>query len=135
LYRKIKTRFFYLIAALYIVVALLSIFPWLEPVNVKVTAYTGVLALFIATYDFSIAALKIEQRKGGRYRRRVSFAFMLLMKGLLVLSPFALLRWIYFEDNKLFINNISNYVTFAAFGVVFLTRGMKLRNKSTRNLR
>ena len=54
---------------------------------------------------------------------------MLAMKILFVISPFALLYWVNFENDEAVITRISNYVTFAALGVVFFTRGMELKSR------
>jgi Sec-independent protein secretion pathway component TatC len=54
---------------------------------------------------------------------------MLVMKAFMIISPFALLYWINYEDDEAVITRISNYVTFAAIGVVFFTRGMELKIK------
>lgn len=60
-------------------------------------------------------------------KQRVHYVFMLAMKVLMIISPFVLLFWINYEDDEEVIAKISNYVTFAAIGIVFFTRGMELK--------
>lgn len=127
--RKIKTNLFYLAAGIYIGIAIVSFIPWIE-IGVKITAYTSIIALLITIYDSSKVALALAAAEGNPRKEKVRYVFMLAMKILLVISPFALLYWINYEDDEAVIARISNYVTFAALGVVFFTRGMELKSQS-----
>lgn len=126
--RKIKTNLFYLAAGIYIGIAIVSFIPWIE-IGVKITAYTSIIALLITIYDSSKVTLALAAAEGNPRKERVRYVFMLAMKILLVISPFALLYWINYEDDEAVIARISNYVTFAALGVVFFTRGMELKSQ------
>lgn len=126
--RKIKTNLFYLAAGIYIGIAIVSFIPWIE-IGVKITAYTSIIALLITIYDSSKVTLVLAAAEGNPRKERVRYVFMLAMKILLVISPFALLYWINYEDDEAVIARISNYVTFAALGVVFFTRGMELKSR------
>lgn len=126
--RKIKINLFYLAAGIYIGIAIVSFIPWIEN-GVKITAYTSIIALFITIYDSSKVALTIAAEEGNPRKEKVRYVFMLAMKILLVISPFALLYWVNFENDEAVITRISNYVTFAALGVVFFTRGMELKSR------
>lgn len=127
--RKIKTNLFYLAAGIYIGIAIVSFIPWID-IGVKITAYTSIIALLITIYDSSKVALALAAAEGNPRKEKVRYVFMLAMKILLVISPFALLYWINYEDDEAVIARISNYVTFAALGVVFFTRGMELKSQS-----
>lgn len=127
--RKIKINLFYLAAGIYIGIAIVSFIPWIE-IGVKITAYTSIIALLITIYDSSKVALTIAAAEGNPRKEKVRYVFMLAMKILLFVSPFALLYWINDEDDEAVIARISNYVTFAALGVVFFSRGMELKSQS-----
>lgn len=127
-YSKIKINFFYLIAGIYIGIAVVSFIPWVQ-VGVKITAYTSVIALFITMYDSSKVGFNIAAAEGNPKKIKGHYIFMVFMKILLLISPFVLLYWIYNENDEAVISKISNYVTFAALGAVFMTRGMELKSQ------
>lgn len=126
--RKIKINFFYLAAGIYLGIAIVAFIPWIQ-IGVKITAYSSIIALLITIYDSSKVSLKIAATEGNLRKQRVQYVFMLVMKTLMIISPFALLFWINYEDDEAVIGRISNYVTFAAIGVVFFTRGMELKSQ------
>lgn len=130
MYRKIKFNLFYLAAGIYIGIAVVSFIPWVQ-VGVKITAYTSVIALFITMYDSSKVGFNIAAAEGNPKKIKAHYIFMIFMKIALLIAPFAMLYWIYNETDEAVISKISNYVTFAALGVVFFTRGMELKNTLT----
>lgn len=118
-------------AVVYIIIAFLSFIPCIN-INYKITGYTGIIALLITAYDFSKSARNIALRKSGRWERRSTYAFLWLMRFVLILSSIAFIYWFYKVNDKIVIETISNFVTFAAIGAVFLTKGMESRNVSSR---
>lgn len=132
MHRKIKSNFFYLAAGIYLGIAIVAFIPWIQ-IDAKITAYTSIIALFITIYDSSKVGLKIAVTEGDSRKQRIQYVFMLVMKAFMIISPFALLYWINYEDDEAVITRISNYVTFAAIGVVFFTRGMELKNQVNDN--
>jgi membrane protein insertase Oxa1/YidC/SpoIIIJ len=117
-----------LAAGIYLGIAIVAFIPWIQ-IDAKITAYTSIIALFITIYDSSKVGLKIAATEGDSRKQRTQYVFMLVMKAFMIISPFALLYWINYEDDEAVITRISNYVTFAAIGVVFFTRGMELKIK------
>lgn len=132
MHRKIKSNFFYLAAGIYLGIAIVAFIPWIQ-IDAKITANTSIIALFITIYDSSKVGLKIAATEGDSRKQRTQYVFMLVMKAFMIISPFALLYWINYEDDEAVITRISNYVTFAAIGVVFFTRGMELKNQVNDN--
>lgn len=132
MHRKIKSNFFYLAAGIYLGIAIVAFIPWIQ-IDAKITAYTSIIALFITIYDSSKVGLKIAVTEGDSRKQRIQYVFTLVMKAFMIISPFALLYWINYEDDEAVITRISNYVTFAAIGVVFFTRGMELKNQVNDN--
>lgn len=132
MHRKIKSNFFYLAAGIYLGIAIVAFIPWIQ-IDAKITAYTSIIALFITIYDSSKVGLKIATTEGDSRKQRIQYVFTLVMKAFMIISPFALLYWINYEDDEAVITRISNYVTFAAIGVVFFTRGMELKNQVNDN--
>ncbi|MCM3782279.1 hypothetical protein M3231_04795 [Neobacillus mesonae] len=128
MYSKIKINFFYLAAGIYIGIAIVSFIPWIE-VSTKITAYSSVIALFITIYESSKVGYTIAAKAGNPQKQKIQYVFMLVMKVFMLISPFALLYWINYENDEAVITKISNYVTFAAIGIVFFTRGMELKNQ------
>lgn len=134
MYRKIKINCFYLAAGIYIGIAIVSFIPWVQ-IGTKITAYSSIIALFITIYDSSKVSYQIAKTEGNPQKQKFYYIFMLSMKILMIISPFALLYWINYEDDEAVISKISNYVTFAAIGVVFFTRGMELKNQPKQELK
>ncbi|CAH1191736.1 hypothetical protein [Paenibacillus sp. JJ-223] len=127
--RKIKSNLFYLAAGIYLGIAVVAFIPWIQ-MSSKITAYTSIIALLITIYDSSKVSLRITSTKGNLRKQKVQYVFMLVMKVLMIISPFALLFWINYEDDEDVIARISNYVTFAAIGIVFFTRGMEVKEQN-----
>lgn len=134
MYRKMKTNLFYVAAGIYIGIAIVSFIPWVQ-IGTKITAYSSIIALFITIYDSSKVSFNIASREGNPQKQKFHYIFMLSMKILMIISPFALLYWINYEDDEAVISKISNYVTFAAIGVVFFTRGMELKSQPKHELK
>lgn len=130
MYQRIKTRFFYCAAGIYIIIAIFSFNPWI-PISNKITAYTSIIALFLTIYDFSKVSYKIAEKKGSKQRRIGQYIFMIVVKFLLITSPLFSLYGLYYLNENI-VGKISNYVTFAAIGVVFLTWGVDLKNRPKR---
>ncbi|MEK3733573.1 MULTISPECIES: hypothetical protein [Paenibacillus] len=126
---KLKSNLFYLAAGIYLGIAVVAFIPWIQ-IGVKITAYTSIIALLITIYDSSKVSLRIAETEGDLRKQKVRYVFMLVMKALMIISPIALLFWIQYENDEAVIARISNYVTFAALGVVFFTRGMELKGSS-----
>ncbi|MEF3352603.1 hypothetical protein PV403_05395 [Paenibacillus sp. GYB006] len=129
-----KSNLFYVAAGIYIGIAIVSFIPWVQ-IGTKITAYSSILALFITIYDSSKVGYQIARTEGNPKNQKFHYIFMLSMKILMVISPFALLYWINYEDDEAVISKISNYVTFAAIGVVFFTRGMELKKQPKHELK
>ncbi|PAD32892.1 hypothetical protein [Paenibacillus sp. 7523-1] len=130
MHRKIKINLFYLAAGIYLGIAVAAFVPWIE-IGLKITAYSSIIALLITIYDSSKVSLRITSQECNLRKQRVHYVFMLAMKVLMIVSPFVLLFWINYEDDEEVIAKISNYVTFAAIGIVFFTRGMELKGVSS----
>lgn len=126
---KIKTNLFYVAAGIYIGIAIVSFIPWIE-INAKITAYSSIIALFITIYDSSKVGLSLAEQEGNPRKIKTQYVFMTVMKILMIISPFVLLYWISYENDEAVITKIGNYVTFAAIGIVFFTRGMELKSQS-----
>ncbi|MCM3203526.1 hypothetical protein [Paenibacillus illinoisensis] len=130
MHRKIKINLFYLAAGIYLGIAVAAFIPWIE-IGLKITAYSSIIALLITIYDSSKVSFKINSKQGDLRKERIHYVFMLAMRVLMIVSPFVLLFWINSEDDEEVIAKISNYVTFAAIGIVFFTRGMELKGLSS----
>lgn len=128
MHRKMKSKFFYLAAGIYLGIAITAFIPWIQ-IGIKITAYTSIIALLITIYDSSKVSLEIAAAEGNLRKQRTQYLFMVIMKVLMIISPIALLFWINYEDDEEVIARISNYVTFAAIGVVFFTRGMESKSQ------
>lgn len=123
-----KFNFFYFVGGIYLGIAIVSFIPWVQ-VGIKITAYSSIIALFITIYESSKVSFEIAKAGEDLKKQKRHYIYMLVMKVLTILSPFVLLYWISHENDESVLSKISNYVTFAAIGVVFLTRGMELKNQ------
>lgn len=131
---KIKTNLFYVAAGIYIGIAIVSFIPWIE-IDAKITAYSSIIALFITIYDSSKVGLSLAEKEGNPRKIKTQYVFMVVMKILMIISPFVLLYWISYENDEAVITKIGNYVTFAAIGIVFFTRGMELKSQSENSVK
>lgn len=131
MHKKIKSNLFYLAAGIYLGIAVVAFIPWIE-MNSKITAFTSIIALLITIYDSSKISFNISLTEENVQKQKVQYGFMLFMRVLLIVSPFALLFWINYEDDEEVLARISNYVTFAAIGIVFFTRGMEVKSQNVK---
>ncbi|CAI6048540.1 hypothetical protein PAECIP112173_01298 [Paenibacillus sp. JJ-100] len=129
MHKKIKSNLFYLAAGIYLGIAVVAFIPWIE-MNSKITAFTSIIALLITIYDSSKVSFSISLTEGNARKQKVHYGFMTFMRVLMIISPFALLFWINYENDEEVLARISNYVTFAAIGIVFFTRGMEVKSQS-----
>lgn len=134
--RKIKFKFFYILAGIYIVLGLYSLF--LNELPPVVVAHAGVLAFLLTAYDFSLTGYRIEKERRNKILMVTMYVISVFLIVLAVISVYILIRyWSSLNKKSLefSIGLLSDYSTLAALGIVFLTKAMLLRSKSGRNLR
>lgn len=116
---------YYIVAAVYILVALLTVIFKLD-IYYKITAFTGIFALFVTLYDFSLAT-KMRQDLNPTFVRILSWLLLII----LIISPYIIINILIYSDDE-DIKLLSDYGAFVSIGVVFLTKGMLLRTKEKR---
>lgn len=135
--KKVRYVFMYFLAAIYILIALFSILSGIRFPTVFV-AHAGVFAFLLTASAFFFTGYKISKKERKTKIMIVSLVFAISVLVIAVYSINYLIEYWRTLNSKALepvVGLISDYSTFAALGVVFLTSAMSIRTQSSRKLK